>query len=384
MGGQGGNVSTGGAAGMGGAAAGSSGAAGQGGAAGLGGQGGTSGQGGAAGAAGAGGSAGGCSSADCLCFDTCTGGSCTPRVLETAVGTTIGKSRQRIALHGETALWTREGDAARVLRQSPGSSSEELAVSMFPQAILTSGERLFWSDENGLVSCTLPACSALPLVNDADANERQLLVFEGNHVYWLGEGVKAGSIFRCELSECLTTTPQTVATSQGLIVGMAASDTHLYWTRQSTGDVMRVALGSTADGSTPALVSGQSMPSGLAVQTTPGGDQLFWTQEDFAGDVWQCLVENDICSPSKVAPAVPQSTPIRTPTSIAVRGGFVYWTNQGGDTLMRCPEDGCGGSMAPELLAENQESANFVAVSEHCLFWHSGANEGSILTQELP
>jgi hypothetical protein len=146
---------------------------------------------------------------------------------------------------------------------------------------------------------------------------------------------------------------------QGAATGITSDAAGVYWTNQ-TATIMRYPL---PDGPPGTLTTaGGTEPFGIASD----GTYAYWTDR-MGGAVRRALLSGG----SVETLTAPGST--TSPRSIAVRGGYVYWTEHVvNGRVMRVAADG-GASQTPQVLA-NGSTPFELAVDDTHVYWSDVMN----------
>jgi hypothetical protein len=162
-------------------------------------------------------------------------------------------------------------------------------------------------------------------------------------------------------------TTRVLARHQASPLAIAVDATHVYWT--TSRDVMKCAIGGCNLHPT-AIATRQAGIDGLAIDAT----DAYWIT--LAGEVKKCALAGCL-RPTLLASG------LKTPASIAVKDGFVYWTNTDNNeavshgSVMKCATSGCGG--APTVLAANQDEPVGIVVDDASVYWSNNSGTGDIV-----
>lgn len=318
---------------------------------------------------GGGGSGGSAACPDCrLCEGACEGGAC-DAILDLSAGSTSF----RVAVV-EGALFAGDPASKSLVRLTEGGQPAVFEVPTSPQAIAADDRFVFWGTEgDGMFRCEKADCAKLVelLPGGTDSNPRQLLV-DGGELYWVtGPDLTAGKVLRCDVNACV---PQAIATDQFRPHGLALDAQYVYWTVHGMdgtldGSIMRARRDGTEVVTYLANVDG---PSGVAV----AGDSLYYTHGVYDGRVLRCALGPTACgAPEEITPAASLAgAPVRVPMSVAAAGEWVYWTNDGDNTVMACPTAGCATTSdgLPIIVGAGLMAPGGLAATSGCAFWTAG------------
>jgi hypothetical protein len=145
------------------------------------------------------------------------------------------------------------------------------------------------------------------------------LVVAGGYLYWTVQG--AGPIvWRAPL---VGGGPEPLVWDTAGAFGLVVDDTYVYYAQVSAGRVMRLPL---AGGAPTTLAMGVGEPLFLAMASD--GASLYWTDGEVDGKV----VRLDLAAGAKPVILIDGQS---GPRALAVRDGFVYWTDITDGTLLR-------------------------------------------------
>jgi hypothetical protein len=212
---------------------------------------------------------------------------------------------------------------------------ETVIISYDVSRVIADDAHLYWSDTQiptsvrGCLSATCPA-SALEFAHGAqDAVEPGGLAADAQYVYWAdGAGL---AIHRCPIDGCAAEGPETIAGGHINPNGVALDGDTIYFGDADTSAVLRCPTTGCV-GAPEVMATGQFQPDRLAVDA----DYVYWLQGGPASAI------------RRVAKSSPGSTPETLvqvsdlyPHSLALHGGYVYFTSTIEGVLRRCAVVGC-------------------------------------------
>jgi hypothetical protein len=183
------------------------------------------------------------------------------------------------------------------------------------QNIVTAGGRVFWTTGAAIVTCPMGGCAAPTTFATGPATN---LAVDTVNLYWFdGTRVRA-----CALAGCAGGA-KTLATGQS-VVALATNGSSVYWINQPNGGLVQCAV--SGCNSAPATF----VSDGQAVDLAADASNVYFTRYDLQlGAILKCKASG--CAGSPTAVASNQDFPLR----ITLDETSVYWTNDGGDSIMR-------------------------------------------------
>jgi hypothetical protein len=177
------------------------------------------------------------------------------------------------------------GAAAWAISLEDGGVSALGSESGTPNAIVTDGSSVYWSDATGAVyQCALPGGCTTPTQLSAPAGQPSLgIAVDSANVYFtLGGGTTPGAVWKVPKGGTGAATLMTTANSP---VGIAVdpSTSFVYWTDAGDGTVMKMSTGDA--GAPVTLASAQSNPTGIVLDST----YVYWTNAVASGSVMRAL-----------------------------------------------------------------------------------------------
>jgi hypothetical protein len=234
------------------------------------------------------------------------------------------------------------------------------------------------------------------LLATAQAAPNEVFVHEGQ-VYWTNYADPGGAVMTCPTSGCAL--PTAVAPLVALPVYPWVDGTQLYFTSYSGNDVERCTLPGCLDrapiGTVPGAhtmfvadgrvwVTGYIGTGSLASMQIDGGDPFIHRSNApnargvfvTATDLWMTIEGDDAvlrCPKTGTCDGVAPFAFGVGPVTVAVDGGYVYWTNYanaaaGTGSVARCPVTGCttGGA---EYIAIAQDGPWALAFDDRWVYW---------------
>jgi sugar lactone lactonase YvrE len=187
-----------------------------------------------------------------------------------------------------------------------------------PMVLALHDDKLYWGNDADRTVSTVPVAGGAASVLYPGRTVVRGFAFDATRVYFTRTNfniVESGALDGSSSGNF------TNAREPGGI-GIATDATAVYWTTYdggTTGLIRTAGLGARGTGTT--LIGGQVSPDGLALDAT----NVYWTTHTATGTVMQM--------PKAGGAAVALADTQANPHSIAVAGGFVYWTNQGNGTV---------------------------------------------------
>lgn len=346
---------------------------------GIGGTGGTisDGGGGSGGTAGGGGSAplcpAGAQCGFCACADGGAGGSdCPPKQL--AEVSNPGNTPWMLSAAVDSLYYVNT-NGHKIMQLSPDMvEPSTLHTTDGVQVIGANSTQLLWqAPSSGFHRCLLPDCSADQIVAPGATSVYQIVV-DATHVYWIeGPGVNPGRVRRCPLDLSAMCTPEDVATGQVDPAGLALDDEYIYWINRGTGNNGKLNRASKTNiGTVDTLASGLESPQAIAI----GPEYIYWSEGYSTGSLHRCAPTGTTCAPEVFLDS--NQNAVNTAKSIAVDQHYVYWTNDGADTVMQCPRLSCFTGL--HEIASGQQSPHNLISTEHCIYWFDHLGSHKIMT----
>jgi hypothetical protein len=252
-----------------------------------------------------------------------------------------------------------------------------------PWAIVADGESVYWVDDNAAGAVLRAPLGGGDLTTLASGqNNPDSIAVDATNVYWTTAGTLAqgnvmastGTVMEVPLAGGKA---KALASEQNLPHGIVVQGTSLFWATEgletgaaASGTVMSVSLTS---GKVSTIASAEN-----AVSLAADSESVYWTN---AGSV---PYDGTVVKYSRAKKAVTSlATGQSLPSGIALDAQNVYWLTEAGDVLRCSLKDGCPkdpeGGTAPTLLASGQNGPVSIAVVESSVYWTNFADPGTVM-----
>ncbi len=189
------------------------------------------------------------------------------------------------------------------------------------------------------------------------------IAIDAKNAYWTA----SGSVFSTPLAPSDAGALTVASSSSGAPSGVAADGTHVYWTDLNEGTVMRAKI----DGaSVVTLASGQKTPTSLALSA----GTLYWTNQGSVDPMTGIVAgKNDgsiVSLPAGGGTPVTLASGLFDPWAITATAGGVYWTDLAGGSATKGAVYAIGprGS-ATVTLASGRYDPEFIAADPSNVYW---------------
>jgi sugar lactone lactonase YvrE len=296
------------------------------------------------------------------CGHTCLGVGCSEGLCEpTTLSSVFTSNAYALALSADTVYFTRNSSTGGVYKvaKTGGAVTTLASAQAYPCDIAVDGTHVYWTNYGiqgsvqGAVMKTPIEGGTAPEVLVPDQLWANSLALRGSELYWgpddmvgplsrisVGGGPvtviapdqdRIGDIF-VDAAALLwltrttvvalphgSTTPSTIATGVQDTSHLVADATHVYFTDESAGSVLRVAR---TGGAVLTIATGQLDPHGLAIDDT----HVYWVQND-GTDIQR--------APKAGGPSQLVAKNQAGPQAVALDATHVYWTNRSNGTVRR-------------------------------------------------
>jgi hypothetical protein len=224
-----------------------------------------------------------------------------------------------------------------------------------PGAIASDGDSVYWINHGNLHDGSVQKCSVCGCDAPFTFADNQPMPFalaiDADHIYWANNN--DDSIYRCAKTGC-GAQPDVVVKGPYVVGGIAVDAERIYFSAENSGQVYTCPIAGCS-GAPDLLASNQPGPTLLALD----GLEAYWL---VGGGVNSCEVFGCSDSPNPIAQGGPPSL-----EGLAVRGGWVFWSELQTGQVRRCPTSGCAdGSLT---LAAGEHWPSRLATDGVDVYW---------------
>lgn len=291
---------------------------------------------------------------------SCVGGQCQPLVLAANEYEIDG-----IVIDSSYVYWTSysKQHVMRCALPSCAGGPQELAKTVGPAiGVAVDASHVYWSDwgqTSGTVDKCDPSNCAASTANIASGQQKPNDVIVTNtNAYW--GSYQGGYVRSCSLG-CTGSNGQPVASGQSQMVNLVLADSALYWITgylATNGAINYCPLSGCNATSPPSLVAGIGKPSGLAADS----NNIYWSSQS-TQQILECNLPD--CSNGPAALAAGQAGV----NAIAVDASGLYWTLGTAGEIASCTLPGC---KTITTVASNLTTPRTIALSQDAIFVSEG------------
>jgi hypothetical protein len=304
----------------------------------------------------------------------CPAGGCAEVPL--ATGSAAEGSRD-IAVSSDGVFWVDQAGGRIMGILAPAGGPQMLAKATSPSSLAVAGGRMVYADAEGTWTCVLPGCEATKtyLWGSIAPGSIQSVAYDGQLMYWADRGDDPnsgnGEVWSCDPASCGS--PFKIANQVLHAQGLFLTADSLFWIAQGNGQSNGSIHKSPRVGAGNLYVqTALVLPTGLAADDT----HVYWTQGTASGAVLRCDYSQPPCPTTE--DVAPKAGALGLPLDLAIAGGRLYWNENGKGTISSCPLPGCGAAEDPRVHATGRQGAHRIAVGSSCLFWTDDVNGGTV------